>query len=80
MDTRDVVVAFGASKGHAPGPVKAVRDALRKKGVEVHDVQEDYTSQLCNTCLCKVVPMYSQDGVKAIYGVRRCLTSHYFRV
>jgi hypothetical protein len=32
------------SRGHAPEPVKGVRQALRERGIEVHDVNEDYTS------------------------------------
>ena len=77
-DDRPVVVAFGAgmfsscSRGHAPGPVKGVRRALRERGVEMYDVNEDYTSQLCNCCHSKVVPMYSQGGGMAIHAVRRC--------
>ena len=80
-DDRPVVVAFGAgmfsscSGGHAPGPVKGVRRALRERGVEMYDVNEDYTSQLCNCCHSKVVPMYSQGGGKAIHGVRRCISA-----
>ena len=76
-----MVVAFGAgmfsscSRGHAPGPVKGVRRALRERGVELYDVNEDYTSQLCNCCHGKVVPMYSEDGGMAIHGVRRCLSA-----
>ena len=49
--------------------------ALRKRGVEIYEVEEDYTSQLCNECKCKVVPMYSEGGGMAIHGVRRCLTA-----
>ena len=77
-DMRPVVVAFGAgmfsssSRYHAPGPVKEVRTALRKRGVEVYDVEEDYTSQLCNSCHVKVVPMCQEGGRGEIYGVRRC--------
>ena len=80
-DKRSPVVAFGAgmfsscSKGHAPGPVKEVRRALRRRGVAVYDVQEDYTSQLCNGCKEKLVPMYSEGGGYAIHGVRRCLSA-----
>ena len=80
-DDRPVVVAFGAgmfsscSRGHAPGPVKGVRRALRERGVEMYDVNEDYTSQLCNCCHSKVVPMYSQGGGMAIHGVRRCISA-----
>ncbi|RLN26509.1 hypothetical protein BBJ28_00024584, partial [Nothophytophthora sp. Chile5] len=80
-DDRPVVVAFGAgmfsscSRGHCPGPVKGVRRALRERGVEMYDVNEDYTSQLCNCCHGKVVPMYSQGGGMAIHGVRRCLSA-----
>ena len=80
-DERPVVVAFGAgmfsscSRGHCPGPVKGVRRALRERGVELYDVNEDYTSQLCHCCYNKVVPMYSEGGTKAIHGVRRCLTA-----
>ena len=80
-DDRPVVVTFGAgmfsssSRGHAPGPVKGVRKALKKRGVELYDVNEDYTSQLCNSCHGKVVPMYSQGGRMAIHGVRRCLSA-----
>ena len=85
-DKRPVVVAFGAgmfnscSRGHCPGPVKAVRKALRRRGVEVYDVNEDYTSQLCNSCHSKVVPMYSKGGGKAIYSVRRCTTTTCMRM
>jgi hypothetical protein len=80
-DKRPVVVAFGAgmfsscSRGHCPGPVKEVRKALRRRGVEVYDVNEDYTSQLCNCCHNKVVPMYSEGGGYAIHSVRRCTTA-----
>ena len=80
-DERPVVVAFGAgmfsscSRGHAPGPVKAVRRALRQRGFELYDINEDYTSQLCNCCHGKLVPMYSQGGHMAIRGVRRCLSA-----
>ena len=80
-DLRKHVVAFGAaafsssSKGHCPGPVKEIRKALRRRGVEVYDVNEDYTSQLCNCCKQKLVPMYSEGGNMAIHGVRRCLTA-----
>ncbi|RLN94995.1 hypothetical protein BBJ28_00019981, partial [Nothophytophthora sp. Chile5] len=80
-DDRPVVVAFGAgmfsscSRGHCPGPVKGVRRALRERGVEMYDVNEDYTSQLCNCCHGKVVPMYSQGGGMAIHGVRRYLSA-----
>lgn len=80
-DNRPVVVAFGAgmfssvSRGHCPGPVKGVRRALRERGVEMYEVNEDYTSQLCNGCHCKVVPMYSEAGGHAIHGVRRCLAA-----
>jgi hypothetical protein len=80
-DDRPVVVAFGAgmfsscSRGHAPGPVKGVRKALRKRGVEMYDVNKDYTSQLCNCCHSKVVSMYSQGGGMAIHGVQRCLAA-----
>ena len=81
-DTRAVVVAFGAgmfsscSKGHCPGPVKGVRRALRSRGVEVSDVNEDYTSQLCSACHQKVEPMYGENGGKAIHSVRRCKTTN----
>jgi Putative transposase DNA-binding domain len=88
-DTRKVVVAFGAgmfsssSKGHAPGPVKGIRKALRRKNVEIYDVNEDYTSQLCHCCYEKLVPMYSEGGEEgegeAIHGVRRCLTTECVR-
>jgi hypothetical protein len=80
-DERRPVAAFGAGmfsssgKGHAPGPVKEVRKALRRRGVEVYDVNEDYTSQLCHCCHNKVVPMYSEGGEFAIHGVRRCLSA-----
>ena len=80
-DNRPVVVAFGAgmfsscSRGHCPGPVKEVRKALKRRGVEVYDVNEDYSSQLCNCCHTKVVPMYSEGGGMAIHSVRRCLSA-----
>ena len=80
-DDRPVVVAFGAgmfsscSRGHCPGPVKGVRKALRERGVEMYDVNEDYTSQLCNCCHGKVVPMYNEGGGMVIHGVRRCLSA-----
>ena len=54
--------------------MKGVRKALRRRGVEVYDVNEDYTSQLCNCCHNKVVPMYSEGSRYAIHSVRRCLT------
>ena len=63
------------SRGHAPGPVKGVRKALQRRGVVVYDVNEDYTSQLCNGCHNKVVPMYSEGGAFAIWSVRRCLSA-----
>jgi hypothetical protein len=85
VDPRPVVVAFvvgmfsSCSRGHAPAPVKGVRRALRKRGIEVHDVNEDYTSQLCNSCHKKVKPLFTQGGKegggKEVYGVRRCLTA-----
>ena len=84
-DTRPVVVAFGGakfsvtSKGYASGPVEGVRQALRRMWVEVYDVNEDYTSQLCHHCHEKLVLMYSQGGEgrggSAIHCVRRCLTA-----
>eukprot|EP00835_Amoeboradix_gromovi_P000901 NODE_34_length_31639_cov_0.254375.p7 type:complete len:345 gc:universal NODE_34_length_31639_cov_0.254375:12141-11107(-) len=81
-DEREVVVAFGAgmfsssSKGHCPGPVKGVRTALRRSGVEVGDVNEDYSSQLCSECHHKVEPMYGESGGEAIHSVRRCKTTN----
>ena len=81
-DDRAVVVAFGAgmfsssSKGHCPGPVKGVRRALRSRGVEVSDVNEDYTSQLCSTCHQKIEPMYGESGGEAIHSVRRCKSTN----
>ena len=80
-DDRPVVVAFGAgmssscSGGHVPGPVKGVRRALRECGVEMYDVNENYTSQLCNCCHSKVVSMYSEGGGMAIHEVRRCISA-----
>jgi transposase len=55
--------------------VKGVRSALRRRRVETYDVNEDYTSQLCNCCHSKLVPMYSQGGGMAIHGVRRCISA-----
>jgi hypothetical protein len=78
-DKRIPVVAFGAavfnssSKGHRPGPVKAIRTALKRKGVIFRDVDEDYTSQLCNECHVRLIPMYCRGG-RELYEVRRCLT------
>ena len=80
-DERPVIVAFGAgmfsscSSGHCPGPVKGVRKALRRRGEEVHDVNEDYTSQLCCCCHKRVEPMYGADDSGAIHAVRRCLNT-----
>jgi hypothetical protein len=85
VDPRPVMVAFGAgmfrsfSRGHAPGPVKGVRQALRERGIEVHDVNEDYTGQLCSSCHKKVKALYTQGGKdfggKDVYGVWRFLTA-----
>jgi hypothetical protein len=67
------------SRGHAPAPVKGVRRALRERGIGVHDVNEDYTSQLCSSFHKKVKPLYTQGGKdfggKEAYGVRRFLTA-----
>ena len=75
-DERRVVVAFGAgifsssSKGHCPGPVKGVRTALRRRrGVEVYDVNKDYSSQLCSECHKKVEPMYGENSCGSIHSV-----------
>jgi hypothetical protein len=63
VDPRTVVAAFGAgmfrscSRGHAPGPSKCARRAPWERGIEVHTVNEDYTSQLCNSCHKKVKPL-----------------------
>ena len=65
------------SKGHCPGPVKGVRTALRRRrGVEVVNVNEDYSSQLCSECHQKVEPMYGESGGEAIHSVRRCVTAN----
>jgi hypothetical protein len=80
--TRPVVVAYGAgafsasSSGQCSGPVKGVRRALQQRGVEMYDVQEDYTSQLCSSCQMKMKPMYSEGGESAIHGVHRCITAN----
>jgi hypothetical protein len=81
-DKRPPIVAFGdglfssSSRYHAPAPVKGVRKALRRKGIPVFDIDESFTSQLCNSCHNKVVPMRCEriGGVrgKEIWGVRRC--------
>jgi hypothetical protein len=81
VDLHPVVVAFGAgmssscSRSQAPGPVKDVRQALRERGIEVHDVNKHYTNQLCNSCHKKVKALYTQvgkeGGDKEVYGVRR---------
>ena len=85
-DDRPVIVAFGdagfssSSLGHAPGPVKAVRKALRQKKVELYDVNEYNTSKLCHGCHKVLEPMYSEGGAKKgepIHGVRRCTTSEH---
>jgi hypothetical protein len=81
-DSRPVIVAYGAatfsasSSGQCAGPVKGVRKALRQHGVEMYDVYEDYTSQLCSCCHKKLEPMYSEGGEFAIHAVRRCLTAN----
>ena len=75
-DEREPVVAFGAgmfgntAKDHSPGPMKSVRTALRRRRIEVYDINEDYTSQLCNLCHEKVVPICSEGWGIAIFGVR----------
>jgi hypothetical protein len=79
VDLRPVVVAFGASmlssfsRGHAPGPVKGVRQAMRERGIEVHDVKTTRTS--CATAATRRSRRYTQcgkeGGSKEIYGVRR---------
>ena len=48
---------------------------MMKRVVTSHDVNKDYTSQLCNCCHSKVVPMYSQGGGMAIHGVQRCISA-----
>ena len=49
-------------KAHVSGPVKGVAMALKERGVQVYDVNEDYTSQLCNGCHNKIIPKFS--GIK----------------
>jgi hypothetical protein len=70
--------AFGAGmfsscpRSHATGPVKGVRRALQKRGIEVHDVNKDYTSHLCSSCHKKVKAVYTKGGKdgedKEVYG------------
>jgi hypothetical protein len=65
VDPRPVVMAFDAgmfsscSRGHAPGPVKGARRALRERGIKVRDMSEDYTSQFFNRCHEKVKALYT---------------------
>ena len=83
-DKRRVVVAFGAGffsssfKGNPPVPVRGLRKKLRQRGIEVYDVIENYTSQLCNVCNEKLGKFRDPNG-KDTYSVRYCqniLCSH----
>ena len=85
-DDRRVVIAYGAgsfspsSKGHCPGPVKAVYRQLKRRGMaEVYKEGEAYSSQLCSCCHHKLVPMYGQGDSGAIHAVRRCLNTECWR-
>jgi hypothetical protein len=65
VDLRPVAVAFGAgpfsssSRDHAPRPFKGMRRALRKRDIEVHDTNEDYTNQLFKSCHKKIKALYT---------------------
>ena len=73
-DTRPVIVAFGDAKFKSQMPIKRTRNDLRRRGVEVWGLNEDYSSQLCSLCWQKLVPMYAANNGGAIHAVRRCLT------
>ena len=56
---------------YASGPVRKIRKRLRERGIEVYDINEDYTSQLNNVCYKKF------DAEKnEIYAVRCCTTTN----
>jgi hypothetical protein len=82
VDPRPVVVAFGVgmfsscSRGHAPGPVKGVRQALRERGIEVNDVNETTRASCATAATSTLCTKGEKDGGgKEVYGVRRCLTA-----
>ena len=77
-DGRKVTIAYGnatfTTKGSLPGPVKAVRRELQRRGEDIHLVNEDYTSMLCSSCHERLEPMFDEEG-RAIHAVRRCHNS-----
>jgi transposase len=46
---------------------------LRERGIEVHDVNEDYSSQLCNSCRKKVTSLHIQGEAGRKAGVKRLM-------
>ena len=77
-DDRPTTIAYGnatfTTRGRFPGPVKAVRRHLQRRGEDLHLVDEDYTSKLCSDCHEALEPMRDGNG-RAIHAVRRCTNS-----